>query len=578
MKKAIQIIIPIMLVLAIIFCSVWYLFIYDREFTRDVLLYTARYFEKNGNHNTAAWFYDQAYLQVGDNDAVAIELAEQYKTFGNYTKAEYTLSKAIADGGGVDLYIALCKTYVEQDKLLDAVNMLERINNPVIKQQLITMRPGAPVCTPDPTTSGAYYTQYITVNISSPTGTLYVNTNGEFPSVEKDLYRQDITLQNGENVIYAIAVSDNGLVSPVSIFGFTVGGVIEKVTFADAAIESAYREILGVSDDKTLYSNDLWNIKEFTVPENVTSLEDLQYLAFLEKLTINNSISGQLANISGLSNLKELLITDTTVTAEELPIIGRLPNLKKLTLNGCSLSTTAGLDLATELTNLNLSNNAIRNIEPLEKLTSLQELVLSHNALNDVSSISKLTALTTLDVSYNNIPSLSPISTSVIGLKWLDASSNALKDITGFEKLTALEHLGIAQNTISNITPLGSCSALRWLDISYNKLTDISPLANLMNLADLNFSNNQVTTLPKWSVDCALVNIDGSYNQLKSVEQLSGLKKLNNVFMDYNKNLSSIKSLADCPLLIQVNVYGTKVTQVGTLTSQSIVVNYDPTR
>ena len=48
--------------------------------------------------------------------------------------------------------------------------------------------------------------------------------------------------------------------------------------------------------------------------------------------------------------------------------------------------------------------------------------------------------------------------------------------------------------------------------------------------------------------------------------------------MDYNNGISSVKALADCPMLIQVNVYGTKVTQVSSLTSQNIIVNYDPTK
>ena len=576
MKKSIRIILPVILIVAIILCSIWYLFIYDRIFTRDVLLHTARYFERNGNHNVAAWFYDQAYLQVGNNDAVAIELAEQYKAFGNYTKAEYTLSKAIANGGGADLYIALCKTYVEQDKLLDAVNMLNRISNTTVKEQLDAMRPSAPTSTPDPTLTGAYYTQYITVSISADSGTLYVNSKGQFPSVEADLYRDGITLQDGENILYAVAVADNGLVSPLSIFSFTVGGVIEKVNFADVAIETALREALGVSSDKTLYTNDLWTITEFTVPENATSLADLRHLAFLEKLTVDNSVSGQLASISGLSNLKELSVSNTVVTAEELPIIGALPSLQKLTLSNCSLSTMAGLDLAKELTYLDLSNNALRNIAYLANMPLLQELKLSHNALNDLAALSSLNTLVSLDVSHNNLTTLSPI-TSITGLKWLEADNNALTELTGFQQMTALEHLSVAQNSLKDITPLGSCTQLTWLNISQNALTDISVLSNLNSLADLNFSHNKVSYLPTWSVDCGLVNIDGSYNQLDTLKPLAGLKKLNNVFMDYNKYVSTLKWLVDCPVLIQVNVYGTNVTQVGVLTSQSVIVNYDPT-
>lgn len=127
MKKFLRAFVPIVLVLAIIACLGWYLFIYDREFTRDILLQGARYFENRSEHEAAAWFYDLAYRQAGDNDAVAIELAEQYKSTGNYTKAEYTLTNAIADGGGAELYIALCKTYIEQDKILDAVKLMDAV-------------------------------------------------------------------------------------------------------------------------------------------------------------------------------------------------------------------------------------------------------------------------------------------------------------------------------------------------------------------------------------------------------------------------------------------------------------------
>ena len=383
MKKAIRFIIPILLVLTIIVCIGWYLFIYDRAFTQDILLRAARYFENNGNHNISSWFYDCAYKQADDNDAVAIELANQHKALGNYTKAEYTLSKAIADGGSIDLYIALCKTYVEQDKLLDAVNMLNHVTNANIKAQLDALRPSAPTCSPDPVSSGSYYTQYITVTISAQAGTLYVNTNGQFPSTQKDLYRNDFTLKDGENTIYAIAVADNGLVSPTAIFGFTVGGVIKEVNFKDASIEAALRKQLSVSTDKLLFTNDLWGILDFTVPSDAKNLEDLQHLAFLEKLTIHKGVSGQLSHLSKLANLQELHIVDTAVSADELSFISRLPNLKKLTLNGCGLSTIAHLEEAKGLTYLDLSNNALRNITHLTNLQNLTELNLSHNAVND---------------------------------------------------------------------------------------------------------------------------------------------------------------------------------------------------
>lgn len=577
MKKAVRIIIPLVLILAIIVCTGWYLFIYDREFTQDVLLHAARYFETQGNRSASTWFYNQAYRQAGDNDAVAIELANQYKASGNYTKAEYTLTNAIADGGGIDLYIALSKTYVEQDKLLDAMRMLNSITNKDIKAQLDAMRPSTPTCSPDPITAGSHYTQYITVTISSDKGTLYVNTNGLFPSTQGDLYDQNgITLKDGENTLYAIAVDENGLVSQASIFAFTVGGVIKKVDFADATVEAAFRELLNYGEGKEIYTNDLWKIQEFTVPADAKSLEDLQHLAFLEKLTIENGPSGQLTHISGLSNLEELSISGTTVLAEELNLLGRLSSLKKLTLRKCSLSTVAGLDQAKGLTYLDLSDNSLRNITPLSELQNLQEVNLSQNSLNDLLALSTLKNLTVLNVASNELSTLIPIST-LSGLQQLNASGNNLTDLTGIAQLASLGHLNVSDNKITDVSPLSANTELTLVNIANNTVVDISALSALSKLANLDFSHNQVAALPQWDTSCALVNIDGSYNLLSSLEPLKGLQHLNNVFMDYNSNISSISSLTSCPVLIQVNVFGTKVKQVSALTSQGILVNYDPT-
>lgn len=576
MKKTIRIVLPILFAIAILICSAWYLYVYDRDFTRDMLLYSARHFDSTGNHSLSSWFYDQAYNQADDNDSVAIELAEQHKAAGNYTKAENTLSQAIADGASVELYTALSKTFVEQDKLLDAVAMLNNIANPEIKETLDSLRPSAPTCSPDPVSSGAYYTQYITVSIESDGGTLFVNTQGEFPSVQTDLYQDGITLVDGENTIYAVAVADNGLVSPVSIFGFTVGGVISKIDFVDSAIESEIRHLLSVPDSKILYSNDLWNIKEFTVPSNAKSLHDLNHLIFLEKLTISQSDVQDFSCLSSLTTLKELYITDTAISSDAFSLITNLQQMEKLVLKDCDLTSIAGLDRLVKLSHLDLSNNTIRNISPISKLTNLQELMLNHNALNELSALSSLNQLKNLQLSYNMVTSLSPIA-SLTNLKQLNADNNSITDLSALESLTTLMHLDLSFNSIEDVSVLSSHTNLQYLDISNNTITDIQMLSKLSNLMTFNFSNNQVSELPEWSSESSLVNIDGSYNLLESLEALSGLPFLNNVYMDYNEDIESVDCLASCPVLIQVNVFGTDVDDITSLTAQSIVVNYDPT-
>lgn len=571
MKKAFKILIPILLAIAILVGTGWYLLIYDREFTRDTLLSSARYFDQQGNRGLASWFYDRAYDLAGDNDDIAIELAEQHKAAGNYTQAEATLSKAIEDGGGIKLYLALCKTYAEQDKLLDCVTLLNSITNPDVKAQLDDMRPVAPVATPAP----GFYNQYISVTIEAEDGTVYVNPQGEYPSIQKDLYTAPVPLVAGENTIYALTVNKQGLVSPLAIFGYTVGGVIEEVNFADTAMEAQIRQMLNVSDSEVLYSNDLWEITSFVMPADTKTYEDLKYLPFLEELTINDGPAGGLNVLSSLAKLRALHITDTSVSAEELTVIGALPKLERLTLSGCSLSTTAGLEKAVGLRYLDLSNNTIRNITALSSLQSLQEVYLQNNALTDLSSLSTIKTITRLNVSGNALTTITPIC-SINGLTWLDASNNQLSTLEQISGLTLLKELYLSKNLLTDISGLDACTQLQVLYLDNNQLTDIANLSGLTKLTMLNFSHNQVAELPAFDAECALVEINGSNNLLEKLDSLSGLHHLNNVFMDYNENIESVECLANCHVLIRVDVYGTKVTEVTMLTDQSIIVNYNP--
>ena len=571
MKKAIRILLPIFLTIAIILCMAWYLFVYDRPFTRDVLLDFARLNESQGNHRTATWLYNLAYSQAGDNDAVAIELAEQYKSSGNFTKAEYTLSTAIADGGSIDLYIALCNTYVQQDKLLDAVNMLNSITNDEIRAELDAMRPAAPVAVPDP----GFYSQYISVTLSGEGGTIYTSTDGQYPSMNNAPYAQPIALVDGENKIYALTVADNGLVSPLSTFGYTIGGVVEIMEFSDAAIEKEVRKLLNVSETVTLYTNDLWTIKSFSVPADAADYSDLRHMNFLESLTIGKGVPGQIQYLSGLANLTELKVSGVAISQEDLNTIATLPKLSVLTLQNCGLSSISPLESAKELVTLDLNNNTIRNIQPLSGMQKLQQLNLQHNALTDLTPLSGCTALAKLDVSYNSLSSIAPI-TSLSALNWLDASTNSITEMGAINNLTALSTLNLKSNKLSDVSALAGCTTLTDLNIASNELTDITALSSLTQMLYFDFSYNQVKRLPDFPKDCALVTIDGSNNLLSSLSGLSGLKKLNNVNMDYNTDISSVSALENCPMLIEVNVYATKVKDVTPLTNQSVIVNYNP--
>lgn len=568
MKSSLKRILPIVLVIVVLCSIAWYLLIYDKSFTQDMLLRQARYFEENGNHALAVWLYDAAYQQSENNEDVAIELAQRFKENGNYTKAEYTLSNAISKGGSVELYIALCQTYVEQNKLLDAVTMLDNVSDRLIRDQLKQLRPSAPKATPEP----GFYSQYITVTLNSSSGTIYAANDGEYPSMKTDIYTDGIALVGGENTIYAVSVGDNGLVSPLSVLGYTVGGVIEEVTLADSALDALIREMLGFAPEDKMLTSDLWVITELTMPKGVADFSDLQRLPYLTKLTIDNSSVSDLKALSALVNLTHLTVTNTVVSQQDLALIASLPNLTHLTMSGCQLSSIQNLSGAHKLQNLDLNNNTIRDISALSFMTELTQLNLSHNALTSLNALSGLRDLKLLDVSYNSLASLVPLG-DCVSLEELYASNNSIGNLSGVNTLVNLKKLDAGSNKLTDVEILSGNTGLVELTVNKNTLLDIAPLTSLNKLQYLDFSHNEIKEIPQWSKDCALVHFNGANNKISNVTPLSGLANLNTVILDNNK-ISNVNPLADCHMLYRVDVTGNPVKNVSKLTENSIIVNY----
>ena len=573
MKKIVKWILPLVLVVALIGSAVWYMFVYDRNTVQDFLVSMARKCAENGNFKGATWFYDLSYQHSDEDQNVAIELAEIYASAGNYTKAEYTLANAIADGGSAELYIALSKTYVAQDKLLDAVTMLDNIADPTLKAELESMRPEIPATDAAP----GFYNQYITLTFTHSGEVLYVTTNGDYPTTDAAPYAEPITLDQGETKIYAVSVGENGLVSPLAIFNYTVGGVIEPVTLTDPVVEYLVREKLMFGTDTVIYTSDLWTIEELTVPAEVQDLSDLALMTHLKKLTIENRQIPSLSFLSGMTMLEELNLNSCRI-GEGMNTIGTLPSLKKLSLRDCGLSTIADLSNALMLQSLDLSNNAIGDISALAGMTALEKLNLSENAVGDLTTLAGLPQLKYLNLAHNAISSMVPL-TSCAAITELDVSYNSISDITAVGNMSGLTHFYADHNAITSVASLAGCTALVELDVSNNAVTELSALSGLASLQSLSFAHNAVAVLPAFPEDSALNTINGEHNVLTDVSSMGSMSALNYVYLDYNAELADISFLVNCHKLVQVNVYGTAVPtdSVNKLIDQSVIVNFDPT-
>lgn len=571
MRYFLKKLIPILLVLIVMISIGWYFLIYDTTMTRDLLLSHAQHLEQNGKTSAAVWLYHLAYLQSDNDEYVAIELADQFKSIGNYTKAETTLIKAIQDGCGADVYIALCKTYIEQNKLRDAVAMLDKVSNPEIKLQLDAMRPKAPIAS----TENGTYNQNLDIEISCTAEKLYVSSDRDYPSIHQDVYSSPLNLADGDHMIYAVCIAENGLISPLSTFHYIIRNVVQEVSFTDAYVEHALRQQLLIPDTHPVYSNDLWAVESFQFPSLAQSCEDLKWLPNLKELTISGSVCTDFTTISQLKHLTNLTITDTDIADGDISFLSSLNSIQHLTLTGCGITTITNISQLISIQYLDLSNNAIRNLAPLAELAQLDTLYLSNNALTSVQDISHLDKIQTLDLSYNALVTTEPI-THLSNLVCLDVSSNNLMQLEGINALTKLEVLSASYNDLLDVDILVNCVNLRQLDVSHNTLLNIQALGNLSALEELDFSYNEVTKLPTFQQDCALRIIRGEHNMISTLDKLSGLQNLTHVYMDYNQQISTITNLKNCPALREVSVYGTKVTNIQALADKGIMVHYTP--
>lgn len=571
MKRFLKIFLPILLSIVILVGVGWYFLEYDKMLTQTILMDLSHHFSNKGDYNTAAWLNDLAFNHFGNDDAVPLQQAELYLSRGNYTQAERVLHRGIENGGGSELYMMLCKIYVEQDKLLDAAELLDNISDPVIKNELDAIRPTAP----SPSIPAGEYHEYADLTFTSLDGTVYTKEGSQYPSTATDIHKGAITLHSGENRFACITVGNNGLVSSLKSYDYIVGGVIEEVHFSDTAMEREIRKLLNLPNSTTVYSDDIWTIRSFTVPKDAKDYAELKYMPYLQELTIDSGIPGQLSYVENMPDLKFLSVINTTVSVEELSSIAQLEKLERLTLNDCSLTTLSPLAPLKNLLYLDVGGNAIRNLEPIASMKKLEALNLQQNAVNDLSAISGNSKLLILDVSYNSVSDLS-VAFGLTKLQWLNAKYNSISSLSGISALSKLLYLDVSNNALTDIASLGECTALESLNIANNSISDIQKLSTLENMTDFVFSYNKVAKLPAWKTSCKLQNITGDHNDIRSLAPLAGLANLNCVYMDYNPNLSDVNVLKDCHVLFRVDVFGTKVKDVSALTALSVTVNYNP--
>lgn len=551
MKRALKLILPVVAVLAVLAVGAWYFLSFNPNMSTNFLRNRAEAMAEQGRYQRAVKYYDLAWKLSPEDTTLPAALAQTYISSGNYTKAEYVLVQAItAAPSNTELYKELCQTYIDQDKILDAVQMLDRIADPQVKADLDALRPAAPTVLPE----SGYYTEYISVTVDSDSPAVYVTTDGEFPSLTQDQYSEPITLSGGETTVTAVALDpETGLVSPAVLCGYTIGGVVEPVTLSDNAVDTAVRAVLNKQPNDQLLTSDLWGITTLTL-EQPADLSDLAHCTGLRSLTVQNVSGLDFTVLSKHLNLEYLDLSGCTISTNSLQTIGTLTRLKTLKLSSCALTTIETLAQLTALTELDISSNVVDNVGVLSLMLELETVNLSNNPITSIAGLSACKKLQTLDIANCDVASLA-----------------SLNDKTQLQTLLA------SNNKIVSLEDLENCAALETLDIQANLVNDISVLPALEKLTVFLADNNQITVVPVFDPEvCALQQFSIDYNQVEDISGLKDLQHLNYFNADYNK-IQDLSPLSQCLNLVQVNVWDNPVTTetVEALRAFDIIVTYN---
>ena len=204
-----------------------------------------------------------------------------------------------------------------------------------------------------------------------------------------------------------------------------------------------------------------------------------------------------------------------TITTEDMK------HLPQLIAPNASITDLTGLEHATNLTLLNLSDNSISDISPLAGLNNLAELYLSDNSISDISPLAGLNNLIWLDLNNNSISDLSPLKGLNNLLISLELSDNSISDISPLAGLTNLRILGLSGNSISDISPLKGLNNLISLKLSDNSISDLSPLKGLNNLLiSLELSDNSISDISPVAGLINLIELSLENNSISDISPL----------------------------------------------------------
>ena len=355
------------------------------------------------------------------------------------------------------------------------------------------------------------------------------------------------------NLVGELKLGGNPITNVAPLIGLRDSGIeIEGVSF-DTPVEDISADTPVNIPDPNLYRV---IAKQLNIPENTPITQgDMKALTSLE--AIKQSIT-DLTGLEAATNLESMDLSDNIIS--DVSALAALVNLTELYLNNNVISDVSALATLVNLTGLYLDNNAISDVSALTALVNLRMLDLRDNPITDVTP---LVGLRNNGTAIMGVSLGEPVAIPDSRLRWgietaLRKPQNAPITQGDMEALTKLE----ISPVVSDLTGLEFATNL--VTLRLNGISDVSPLENLVNLEELslNWGGISDVSLLKNLVKLEKLHLNG--NDISDVSPLKNLVKLEELELEFN-DISDVSPLKNLVNLKTLDLTGNTVSDVSPL-------------
>ena len=251
-------------------------------------------------------------------------------------------------------------------------------------------------------------------------------------------------------------------------------------------------------------------------PENARiTQEEMQTLTTLGAR--NRGIT-DLTGLETATNLLSLELSDNLIP--DLTPLASLTRLKYLFLYDNVIVDPSPLASLINLIELGIGGNFISDLSPLASLINLRRIGIGGNPLSDLSPLAGLINLESIWMSDLPLADLAPLS-GLINLRAFSGWDTPVVNLEGIAELPKLHYINLCNAGISDISPLAKAKGLTELYLAESQITDLSPIAGLTNLQFINFEGNHISDISPLKNLTNLTWVDLSENEISDVSPLA---------------------------------------------------------